>query len=90
MSRKTALNVVIALGAGALGVYLSRGPWVAYRQQQQKASQANSELAKTEASYSLLTEQKAKLDSAQGQEQLAREKLYRRKNEVPVVVSGGN
>jgi cell division protein FtsB len=88
MSSKAAINLALIAAAAGLGIYLSKGPWVAYRQQQAKANAAHRDLDEAKITENQLLEQKAQLESPQGKAQLAREKGYRRPGEIPVEVPG--
>jgi len=83
MSRKFLSGFVIFVAAAGLGIYLSRGPWLAYRQQKLKADTATREMMKSEEQKSELLQQQAKFGSPIGQEELARGIGYRKEGEVP-------
>lgn len=84
MSRKTILSVVLIGATASLGLYMSRGPWLAYRQQKAKADSATKEMVKTEQERTDLQMQMAKYGSPLGQEALARERHWRKPGEVPL------
>ena len=84
MSRKSALSVFFVGAAAVLGVYLSRGPWLAYREQKQKAEIATTDMLKAEAEKTDLLKQKAKYESPLGRETLARQQNYVKVGEKPM------
>lgn len=84
MSRKTVLNVAFVAGAVGLGLYLSRGPWLAYREQKQKADTASRELLRTEQDKVDLLRQEAKISTPIGREEAARAKDFVQKGERPL------
>lgn len=90
MSRKSVLSVFFVVCAACLGLYLSRGPWVAYREQKLKADIATKEMLKAESEKTDLMKQKAMLESPIGRETLARQHNYIKNGEQPLNSSGSN
>ncbi|HWA81803.1 MAG TPA: hypothetical protein VG820_00105 [Fimbriimonadaceae bacterium] len=84
MSRKTIFSVIVVGAAASLGLYMSRGPWLAYREQRLKADQATKEMVKTEQERTDLLIEKAKDESPLGQEALARQRHWHKPDEVPL------
>ena len=84
MSRKTAMSVVFVAAAASLGLYLSRGPWVAYREQKAKADNATKEMRKHEQEKVDLLTEKARIDTPQGREELARQRKWLKEGETPL------
>ncbi|HTQ11323.1 MAG TPA: hypothetical protein VMI31_14755 [Fimbriimonadaceae bacterium] len=84
MSRKLVSTAFLVVAAAGVGLYLSRGPWLAYRQERQKSDAATNEMLKSEADKNDLIRQKAKLDTPIGREELARDLGYRKSGEQPV------
>ncbi len=84
MSRRTAVSALFVAAAAGIGLYLSRGPWVAYREQKAKAENAQHEMQKAEIERSDLLRQRAMADSPLGQEAAARSKGYLKKGEGPL------
>jgi hypothetical protein len=81
MSRNAVINacgVVLAVG---LGLYLSRGPWLAYRDQKTKADIATKEMLKVEGEKAELERERAKLETPMGKEELARRNSYVKQGE---------
>lgn len=81
MSRKIATGVLFVAAAASLGIYFSRGPWLAYREQKQKADTATSEMHKAEQEKNELLSQEAKLSSPMGREATVRSQGYRKSDE---------
>jgi hypothetical protein len=84
MSRKTLLGVLYVGAAAAIGLYLSRGPWLAYADQKHKADAATKEMQKAEREKTDLLKQEAQIDSPVGRDTAARKAGYLGKNEEPV------
>lgn len=84
MSRNSVLSVALAVAAVGVGLYFSRGPWQAYRQQKEKADLATKEMMKAEKEKTDLMQQKAKYETPMGMEGLARESGFIKPNEVPL------
>jgi hypothetical protein len=84
MSRKTLVSVAFVAAAASLGLFLSRTPWVAYREQKAKADAANKDMMKAESAKNELLERKAVVESPTGREQLARKLGYVKEGEKPL------
>jgi len=84
MSKKTAMSVAFVAAAACAGLYLSRGPWLAYRDQKQKADSATKEMLKAEQDKAELLRERARIESSRGQEEAARAIGYVKKGEVPL------
>jgi hypothetical protein len=82
MGKKVGLNIAVVVLAVGAGVYLSRKPWIVYREQQQKASSANQEMRDAEKSLLELQKQQADLDSPLGRETQARKIGMRKSGET--------
>ena len=76
MSRKSAISIFMVAAATACGLYLSRGPWLAYQQQKQLADVATRDMLKAEGEKNNLLLQKARYESPLGKEELARSNRY--------------
>ena len=72
---------LLALGCG---IYFSIKPWKLYFQQNEKAQKAISQMKKTEKERSELIRKKAYYESPVGKEELARNRGYRKPNELPI------
>jgi hypothetical protein len=84
MSRKTLMGVAFVAAAALVGLYLSRGPWLAYHEQKAIADAATKDMMKAEAAKNELLETKAKIESPAGHEALARGMGYVKAGEQPV------
>ena len=84
------MNVAFVSAAAALGLYLSRGPWIAYREQGAKADAASHDMLRAESEKKELLVQQAKVESALGQEQQARSQGYLKPGEEPLKLSGAD
>lgn len=76
------MSVVFVAAAAGLGLYMSRGPWVAYKEQKLKADLANKEMQKTERDRIDLIKQISQIDSPAGRDRAARKQSYLGKDEV--------
>jgi len=74
-------GAVLVMAAVGLGFYLSRGPWLTYREQRRKADLATMEMRKSERQKNDLLQQQAMLETPLGKEQLARGKGYLKSGE---------
>jgi hypothetical protein len=81
MSRNLVLNACGVVAAVCLGIYLSREPWIAYREQKGKADIATKEMLKVESEKAELERQRAKLETPMGKEELARRNSYVKQGE---------
>jgi hypothetical protein len=81
MSRKMLWTAGCVVAAACVGLYFSRGPWMAYRDQKQIADAATREILKAEQEKADLLREKAKYDSPMGREELARGRDYVKKGE---------
>ena len=81
MSRKLATSVLLVAAAASFGLYLSRVPWMAYREQKQKADSATKEMQKAEQGKNDLLRQQAITDSPMGRERIVRAQGYHRAGE---------
>jgi hypothetical protein len=88
MSRKILASVGIVAAAAALGMYLSRGPWLAYRDQKQKADTATREMQKAEREKKDLLIKEALLKTPMGRQRLARESNHRKPGETILDANG--
>lgn len=69
-------NFVFVAAAVATGIVLSLKPWRVYTEQRMLADQKLAEMKSAETSRSSLMEQKVRLESATGREELARNQGY--------------
>jgi cell division protein FtsB len=84
---KGILNVLFAAAAIGTGLYLSRGPWQAYRQQRAAADQAQAKMRAAERERTDLVRQSAFADSQSGREANARAHGYLKPGEQRVEVT---
>jgi hypothetical protein len=88
MSQKTVVSVAVVAAAACVGLYLSRGPWMAYREQKLKADAATQEMLKAERNKTDLLREKARVETPMGREEAARAVGYVKKNELPLDQAG--
>jgi len=76
--------VVVVVAAVGTGLFLSRKPWIDYREQKSLANDAKLDMQKAESDRAGYVRQTAKAESRAGREAIARERGYRRPNETPI------
>lgn len=81
MARKALLNVVVVVAALGTGLYLSRAPWKAYRQQRSLANAQMREMRDAERQRADLLHEEARVRSSVGREELARKAGFVRPGE---------
>jgi cell division protein FtsB len=84
MARKAALNILFVLTAVGAGLYASRAPWQAYREQQAAADEQTQEMRESEKRRADLMREEARVRSTVGREELARANGYIRPGEERV------
>lgn len=81
-------NLILATLAVALGIGLSLQPWREFAEQRAKRNQAQLEMQQAERERAELVREAARHDSPIGREELARDRGYRKPNEVPIELGG--
>jgi hypothetical protein len=84
MKLRTAIWIMLILGAVATGLYLSREPWAYFQQQKEEARQSVVRMQEAERKRAELIRQIAEYESSSGKEALARTRGYLRPGERPV------
>lgn len=84
MKNKRIWNTVFVIAALSTGVALSLKPWQIFLEQRKLASDKVSEMTAAEANRTKLMEQKVRLESTTGREEIAREQGYLRPGERPL------
>lgn len=79
-------NVLFAGAAVGTGLYLSRGPWEAYRHQRAAADQAQAKMRSAEKERTDLVRESALADSQAGREGIARKHGYLKPGEEKIEV----
>jgi hypothetical protein len=82
-TKKLLINVLFFGTAIGLGVYLSLKPWQHFQEQQTRKEEAVSEMKRVEKERIDLMKRHAQHDSSLGKEELARQRGYRKPEEVP-------
>lgn len=77
-------NIVFVSVAVALGIAFSIKPWRVYVEQRSLARAQELEMERAERGRTRLVEQKARLDSGPGREELARRYGYMKPGEIPI------
>jgi cell division protein FtsB len=80
-------NILFVGAAVGTGLYLSRGPWEAYRRQRVSADQAQAKMRAAEKERTDLTRQNAFTDSPAGRDEVARNHGYLKPGEVKIEVA---
>jgi cell division protein FtsB len=88
MGRNFGWHALLVLLAASIGAVLSIESWQHYSAQRRLAEAARAEMRAAEAERVRLMRQEARLESAAGREERARERGYRREGELPLEASG--
>lgn len=81
---KAGWTLVIVTAAVGTGLYMSRKPWNEYQRQRQITKQAEADMRKAEQDRAEYVRQTALAQNPSGREAIARERGFRKPNEIAV------
>jgi len=84
MANKPLFSFVFVAAAIGTGLYLSRAPWIAYREQRVIADQQIKDMRASEKARADLVREEARYRSPLGREELARKRNYVHPGEIRV------
>ncbi len=84
MSLRVLFNFLFVIAAITCGIALTMKPWTVYKEQKVIAESYQEDANKAERERVKLEQDRAKLDSTLGQEELARQSGFRRAGETPI------